>query len=343
MSDNEAAVQAADDTANTTPATSETATPAATEATGPTKEEINDALDQFEKLVDGILGQPAADGQAAVPGKIDEKNGEVPSENMAEIVEAYRNLPGGTRAQNKALERLSKNQMTALTEHMWAVGARALSLIILALRDAGKGSRPKADTVAKPTVNPTEAHVALAAAHALAVNFVPVGEGVAADWANQVNQKVNDLRDEVVTYNTYLAAKASYDALTDEQKAETEEPQAPEVDAIILTAARLARGRVAGPKKATKEPKAGSAVSTPRDPSAPRGDILAHIREVFADKPVGTFLKVAEIAKQGTSQYGPGQASGGAISARIQSSKFSEVEGLEYVDEGNGKGVRKTA
>lgn len=341
MSETEAA--AAVDETSTLTTESDAAPAAAAEATGPTKEEINEALEKFEDLLDSILGQPKADGQDEIVGKIDKNNGEVPAECMAEIVEAYRNLPGGTRTQNKALERISKNQMTALTEYMWAVGARAMSLITLALRDAGKTRSPKAETVARPTVSPTEAHVALAAAHALAVNFVPVADGVDANWGTMVNEKVNSLRDDVVTFNTYLAEKAKYDALSDEEKAEKDEPQAPEVDAIILTAARLARGRVAGPKKAASAPKAGSAVSTPRDPGAPRGDILAHIQEVFADKPVGTFLKVAEIAKQGTSQYGAGQASGGAISARIQSAKFAEVPGLEYVDEGNGKGVRKTA
>lgn len=332
-----------DETANATAATNEAATAEAAAPAGPTKEEITEALGKFETLVNEVLGQPEAEGQAAVVGKINQQNGEVAAEDMAAIIEAYKALPGGTRTANKAQELLQKSQMTALTEYMWAVGARAYSLIILALRDAGKTSRPKAETVAKPTVNPTEAHVALGAAHALAVNFLPVGSDVDPSWGNLVNEKVQSLRDEVVTYNAYLAEKAKFDALTDEEKAEATEPVQPEVDAIVLQAARLARGRTPGAKKAPREPKAGGAAATPRDPSAPRGDILAHIQEVFASQPVGAFLKVSEIAKVGTSQYGAGQVSGGAIAARIKSPKFAEVAGLAFEDAGQGQGVRKTA
>ena len=347
MSENETADVATDTaTAAATDTAPEgtSATPATESApAGPTKEEIANALEAFEDLVDGILGQPAADGQDAIAGKIDPTNGNVTEADMAEIAEAFANLPGGTRSHTKALDRLQSNQMTALTEHMWAVGARAYSLIIVALKNAGKATRARVESVAKVTVNPTDAHVALASAHALAVNFLTVGEGVDAGWGAMVNDKVNSLRDQVVTYSAYLGDKGVYDALSDEDKAQTEEPTAPEVDAVILAAARLARGRVPGAKKAPKESTGTSAAATPRDPSAPRGDILAHIQEVFASQPVGAFLKVSEITKVGTSQYGAGQASGGAVSARIKSAKFAEVAGLEYVNDGNGQGVRKTA
>jgi len=311
---------------------------------GPTKEEIDSALDAFEELVDGILGQPAAEGQDAVAGRIDPANGTVSPEDMVLVVEAFKALPGGTRAHTRAMERLQLNQMTALTEHMWAVGARAIALMLIELRAAGKGTKPKTEAVARPTVSPTEAHVALSVAHILAVNFLPVGEGVDETWGAQTNAKVTELSSEVGVFQKYLADKAVWDALDDEAKAINAEPTQPEVDAIILQAARIARGRVAGPKKAAKEPKAaGTGTSVPRDPSLPRGDILAHIQEVFAGVPVGTFLKVSAIAKVGTSQYGAGQASGGAISARIKGAAFAQVEGLEYVNAGDGQGVRKTA
>lgn len=339
----------ATETASVTEPTETAATPTdeaakaeATAPAGPTKEDIESALADFEELVDGILGQPAGEGQDAIPGRIDAANGSVSAEDMALVVEAFRNLPGGTRAHTKAMERLQLNQMTALTEHMWAVGARAIALILIELRAAGKTTKPKAETVAKPTVSPTEAHVTLGAAHVLAVNFLPVGEGVDENWGQMINDKVNSLRDEVMPLQQYLAAKAAWDALTDEEKANQAEPVQPEVDPIVLQAARIARGRVAGPKKAAREPKVPG-TSVPRDPGAPRGDILAHIKEVFESLPVGTFLKVGAIAKVGTSQYGAGQASGGAISARIKGEAFGKVEGLEYVNDGNGQGVRKTA
>lgn len=319
-------------------AQAEAATPA-----GPTKEEIEEKLGEFLSLVDGILGQPAAEGQDAVAGKIDPNNGAVAAEDMACVVEAFKALPGGTRSHNKAIELLQKNQTSALTDYMWAVGARAIALMLIELRAAGKSTKPKVEAIAKPTVSPTEAHVSLAVAHILAVNFLPVGEGVTDDWQALTNTKVSEIGSEVPTLQKYLADKAEWDALDDEAKAKTAEPTQPEVDPIILHAARIARGRVAGPKKAStpREPKAAG-TSVPRDPSAPRGDILAHIQEVFATKPVGTFLKVSEIAKEGSSQYGAGQASGGAISARIKGAAFAQVAGLEFVTE-PGQGVRKTA
>lgn len=310
---------------------------------GPSKEEIEEKLGEFLSLVDGILGQPAAEGQDAVAGKIDPNNGAVSAEDMALVVEAFKNLPGGTRSHSKAIDLLQKNQTSALTDYMWAVGARAIALMLIELRAAGKSTKPKVETIAKPTVSPTEAHVQLAVAHILAVNFLPLGEGVTDDWQALTNAKVSEIGSEVPTLQKYLADKAVWDALDDEAKANTAEPTQPEVDAIVLHAARIARGRVAGPKKAStpREPKVPG-TSVPRDPSAPRGDILAHIQEVFASKPVGTFLKVSEIAKEGSSQYGAGQASGGAISARIKGAAFAQVAGLEFVTE-PGQGVRKTA
>lgn len=310
---------------------------------GPTAEEINAALDTFEALVDGILGTPPS-VEPKVEGKIDNSNGEVPADEMTKIVEAYRGLPGGTRAHTKATDRLTKNQMLLLTEHMWAVGARALALILGELRTAGKGTRARVEGVAKPTVSPTEAHVALAAAHALSVNFLTVGEGVDENWGVMVNEKVATLASEVGTYRAYLDEKAAYDALSDEDKANATEPTAPEVDMIIVQAARLARGRVAGPKKATAAPKSGAATPrTPRDPNSPRGSILDHIKEVFAGQPVGTFLKVSEIAKAASAQYPAGNASGGAVSSRIEKESFrGAIPGLEYT-ESPVKGVTKVA
>lgn len=347
-----------DNSTNTTNSTEATEAPAtqadagATDASaqaapaapaGPTTEEINAALDAFEALVNGILGTPPSI-EPKVVGKIDNSNGEVPADEMTKIVEAYRSLPGGTRAHTKATDRLTRNQGVLLTEHMWAVGARALALILGELRTAGKGTRARAEGVAKPTVTPTEAHVSLAAAHALSVNFLTVGEDVDENWGQMVNEKVSALASEVGTYRTYLDEKAAYDALSDEDKAKATEPTAPEVDSIIVQAARLARGRVAGPKKAAAAPKSGAATPrTPRDPDSPRGSILEHIKEVFASKPVGTFLKVNEIAKSVSAQYPSGNASGGAVSSRIEKPSFTgAVPGLEYTDS-PVKGVTKVA
>lgn len=348
----EVATEAADgvaeaaDAATAEAASVEATAPAA--PTGPTKEEIDAALDSFVGQVNSILGSPKTDDEEAVVGKIDQQNGSVPTECMTEVVEAFKALPGGTRAHNKAIERLVENQMVALTKHMWAVGARAIALMLNELRQAGKGTKAKVETVARPTVSPTVAHVSTAVAHILAVNFLPVGSDVDDNWGELTNAKVTELASEVGVLQKYLADKATYDALTDDEKADTAnhpEPTQPEVDAIILQAARIARGRVAGPKKAAtaaREPKEPG-TSVPRDPSAPRGDILAHIQEVFAELPVGTFLKVSAIAKVATSQYGAGQASGGAISARIKGEAFGKVEGLEFVSQDGGQGVRKTA
>lgn len=310
---------------------------------GPTAAEIDAALDAFEALVDEILGTPPGE-EPKVEGRIDSTNGEVKAEDMALVIEAYRNLPGGTRVTNKAMDRLTKNQMLLLTQYMWAVGARALALILAELRTAGKGKKAQAESVAKPTLTPTEAHVATAVAHALSVNFLTVADGVDANWAQLVNEKVASLATEVGTYRTYLDEKAKYDALSDEDKANATEPTAPEVDSAIVQAARLARGRVAGPKKAAA-PKSGaaSAPRTPRDPDSPRGSILDHIREVFEGKPAGTFLKVSEIAKAVTAQYPGGNASGGAVSSRIEKESFKNaIPGLEYTDQ-PVKGVTKVS
>lgn len=320
---------------------------AATVPQGPTAEEINEALDAFENLVAGILGTPP-NVEPVVEGKIDSQTGEVQAEDMARIVEAYKNLPGGTRVHNKAIAHLAGVQMEALTEHMWAVGARALALITIELKNASKGTRARAEAIAKPTVSPTEAHVALAVAHVLSVNFLAVGKDVDPNWGAMVNEKAQSLAEEVGVYRTYLDEKAEYDALSDEQKVPFGDgPTAPEVDPIVSHAARLARGRVAGTRKAaTGAPKSGAATPrAPRDPNSPRGNILEHIKERFAGVPVGTFLKVGEIAKVHTSAYPEGTSlpSGGAISSRIEKDTFKgAIPGLEYTDS-PVKGVTKVA
>ncbi len=81
-----------------------------------------------------------------------------------------------------------------------------------------------------------------------------------------------------------------------------------------------------------------------RPAAGARGDIAAHIAEVFSSVGPGTFLTIAEISKHPTSAYPDGPPSRGAISARLfpRDGRASTVAGVVPDTARGVRGARRT-
>lgn len=312
------------DTADESAAPS-TGEPAPAAPTGPTAEEVDGMLTAFALQASTVVA-------AANPA-----TAELPEEGIATVRAAYAALPG-TAAKNKARNALEEEMKTALSKHMDVIKARAYML----LTDAVKATAVRREAVARPVVDPSTEHINRVAAHMLAPYLVPVGPNVAEDWAQKANELARSVQGELGVYQAWIAAKAAWDANTADDKGEA--PAEPDVHDVVKAALRIASGRAPGRQRAA----GGSA--TPRASvaggstySGPRRDVKEHIRQAFADQPVGTFLKIKDIVNFNSTAYGDDHPSGGAVTASLKSAKF-DVAGVQRDSDANGKeGARKVA
>lgn len=298
------------------------------EPTGPTDEEIKKALSDFEALA------------AAAVETRDKNTGDMPADEVTKVREAYAALPT-TPAKTRARNGLQEAMKAALVKERAADKARAYLTLGEEVKSAAKATR---ETVAKAPVDITAEHVARVTSLYLSTGFVDVPEGVDASWADQVNNKASALMGEVGTYKAYQAELAKWQAADEATRGD--EPKAPEVDPIVVSAYRIARGRPTSPGRKPGTAKAASAPKTTgAGYSGPRRSVKAHIQSAFASVPVGTFLKIAEIANHTSAEYGSDHPSSGAVSAALfpPSGKPSSIEGLQATEEGGVKGARKVA
>jgi hypothetical protein len=269
--------------------------------------------------------------QTAVRAAVDQRDastGTVPDGAFSEPNKAYRELPG---AKGKgAAKRWLAEQMTALLngavdDPTKIYEAKAFMQVQNALVATGPKAEPKPKAPADPTEDFVGQYAALLLAIDLHASRLP--EKVQADWETQVN-KIRE--DEAAGLATYTAWADS----TDEDKGDE-----PEVSLVVKRAYKLAAGKAAG--KAHRTTSATPGTSTPRDPDAPRRSIEAHIRSAFADKPLGTQMKIAEIVNHRSDEYGTDAPSPGAVSARLQSNK--PLPGFQLVMIDGKKGARSVA
>lgn len=260
----------------------------AEEPKGPTEAEL---LEAFKASVQATL---SAEGR-------DDSTGVLPAAVIGPVSTAYSAL--GTSTKNKAKEYLQDQMTEAMTKNAF-LDARSFLDLLNGLKSVKK------ETVGKPPVDPTEAHIAKVAALLLSPNLVMPTEGVKGDWQKLAQAKAQELSDQVREYQAWLIENA--DKPTEEQT------EAPKVDDIVLAAAAAARGRSVAKK-------AASTGTTPRAPRAAavstgdgtRRNIAEHIKSAFAEVPVGTFLTIGEIVKHKSAEYGDDAPSQGAVAARL--------------------------
>jgi hypothetical protein len=185
-------------------------------------------------------------------------------------------------------------------------------------------STPK-PTATPKAVDPSQAFIdSLATLHlAYTLRRADVPAGVDADAAfAKVDEKVEALSEKADEYYAWITGKPE------------ERGDEPEVDAIIKRAIKAMQGRSTVIKASSGTPRAAT--------GGPRRNVRTHISQAFGDRPVGSMMKVAEIANAHTAEYPNGDCSPGAVSAALKSEKG--VEGYERTTDDNGNlAARKTA
>lgn len=271
--------------------------------------------------------------QAAVGAALDAAGGDGTLEDgtAQAVVTEYTSLPS-TKAKNEA-RRFVNSQMKEKMLANDMKSARAAMYLEKQLDTAKPTKAPKAAPV---PVDPTQDFVDRVASVRLAYNLIAneVPSGVSDDWNKLVEAKLAATAGQVTDYAAYLANLAS----TPEG---TEAPTAPEVDAIVSGAFKLARTSTKGGRKA----KGGTGVRN-QTYTGPRRQTQVHIEAAFANQPVGTFLKVSEISAATSAEYGDDHPSDGAISSRLSSwlkSGKRPLAGIEPTTQNGLFGAVKTA
>jgi hypothetical protein len=314
--------------------------PVDTEATAPESTDTQDQVEGTEAQAEGTETETPAKAEVdltafkeaatAALEDMDVDTGSLPLAATDKVGTEYRKLDG-QKAKNRAKEYVEDSIREAIAgENPSMQRARAYVEIrdALAASTASKGSAPKEPV--DPAVGYANRLASLALAQRIVANEVP--DGVDADKANeQANELVTSLADQVEQYRTWKNSE-------DEDKGD-----APEVSPVVKAAFKLATGRATGSGR-TSSGGSGSSYD------GPKGDVAKHLAEYFADKEVGHFAKISEIAKFKSEEYGDRFPSQGAITASLFNSDGSpkpleklRVKGVEPVEKSGDKpkGARK--
>lgn len=237
--------------------------------------------------------------EAAVTAAVDEADtttGEVPEASIASVTAEYRKLEG-LKAKNAAKKHVADGMKDAMNGESLP---RARAFLMLQEKALVAASGGTGSTATRTPADPTEAFVqriaTLNLASAAAQASVP--DGVNEDWPTKVGALVDESQGAVSSYIEWLTADE--DSRGDE----------PEVSVVVKAAAKLALGKSA---------KAGGAriTSSGTPYTGERRDIAKHIVEAFENEPVGKFMRVSEIRKFHSTEYGDDLPSAGAISVRL--------------------------
>lgn len=231
----------------------------------------------------------------------DEATGELTEENKGRVTTAYRALD---QAAKRAAKDKAEADMMDAVQKLDGPLARALSEVRASLIAGGSSKSEKAPA------DPAAAYVQRMASLRLAVQIAeaeaPTVEG--RDLGVEIDKLVSESQDDVTKLREYNANEAE------------DKGDAPEVSALVRSAFKLSAGKAAK-------------VRTGGGSSGPTGDVAKHVIEAFAEHPSGHELKVSQIANFKSSEYPNGNASQGAISARLfPPSGKCTIEGVIPVD-----------
>lgn len=227
---------------------------------------------------------------AAVVETRDSTTGELNADEQAKTKAAYNELDG-VKPKNAA-KKWVEGQMMEAVNKLDGQLARAFAMVTESLVADGKKSGGTS-TPADPTAAYVAKRASLLLATSITVAGAPQVEG--RDLDAEAQAQADSLAEQVTAYRTWLDAEVPEG---------TEKPDAPEVSPVVRAAFKLATGKASGGGRTSGG-------------SGPRADIAKHVAEAFAEHPVGHVLKVSEIANFKSSEYPNGNASQGAISARL--------------------------
>jgi hypothetical protein len=287
---------------------------AETEGTDKAKAEID--LTAFKEAV-----------EAAVENS-DPDMGSLPVVSVDSVSTEYRKLEG-QKAKNAAKNWVEDGIRDAVAgENPSMRRARAFVEVrdALAVAVASKSSTPKEPV--DPTIGYANRLASLQLALSIVGNDVP--DGVDVEKANtQAGELVGSLTDDVEKYRTWLNAEG-------EDKGDK-----PEVSPVVVAAFKLATGKATGAVRSGGKSGGGSTYA------GPKREVAKHITEYFADKEVGHFAKISEIAKFKSAEYGDDHPSQGAVTAHVftKEGEPKTREGFEGVAPAGDqpKGIRKIA
>lgn len=251
--------------------------------------------------------------------------GSLPEDTAAKAVEAYQAL-SGIIAKNMARDWVEQQMMAGVD-----AGDLPRAKVYMELGPQLKASAKRAATprVATPA-DPRDQIPFLAARVAeldLARQLIefPAEVEELEDSSEEIANQATDL------YNNHFADTQEYMAyLKDGSDEEDTEPEVPD---FVKNAARLALGLAVKAKNRRKNKTGGE--------RAPRRNPRAHIDQVFADKPVGTFMKVGEIAAAASEEYGTDRPSPGAITSNLNNEKFADAAIQPAEKDGMLGGIKK--
>lgn len=256
---------------------------------------------------------------ASAVAEADDSTGVVPTANIEAVTAEYRKLEG-LKAKNAAKKVVATGMKDEMDSDNLA-GARAYLMLQDQALVAASGGGSKAEKV---PADPTEAFVqrvaTLQLGYHLATNSVP--EGVTDGWQEKVTEAVNESLAQADAYRAWLHNDSE------------DRGDEPEVTAVVRNAVKLSEG---------KQARAGSG-QRGASHEGPRRSIESHVVNAFADKEVGTFMKIAEIRNVRSEEYGDNPPSAGAISARLfpKSGKSSLTKlGIKPTEQDGKKGAVK--
>lgn len=254
----------------------------------------------------------------------DEDTGTVPERELQAVVGAYRGLGSKGRAEAR---KFLNDAMRAYVQEREMKRAQAAVKMSDAMQ---AGAASKVGRAAPEPVDPTEAFVQRVNVYDLAKRLVvqTVPDGVTEDWAAKAAKLREDLQPQVEVYQAWLKARS-------EVPEGTEPPAKPDgISPVVESAFKLVQGRGAGlPRTKVAGTKAAF--------DGPRRSVKAHIKEALATVPVDGFLKVADIVKFGSDEYGNDHPSSGAVTAALESK--NKIEGVEAGFNNGVKGAFRRA
>jgi hypothetical protein len=312
------ATETAEEATVTTTAEAPVETTEPTESTENT-ENAGDENKTEDKPAEPDLSAFDAAVEAAL-AEADSDTGTVPEASLEAVKSAYRDLDG-LKAKNLAKKALNDRLRDSVNAQD-IVKAQGVMHLVDAVANAGTATKAAAE---RTPADPVDSFIQRLTVLNLAYNLVngdePDGKSEAemAEIRESVSRKVGELTEQAEQYYAWATSTA-------EDKGDE-----PEVNPLVKKAVKMAFGKVGGSTRGPVTPHEG-----------PRRNTARHIQLVFKDKPVGTFLKVAEIANTKSSEYPDKPVSAGAINARLKSN--TPIEGIEPATDSDGKaGARKVA
>lgn len=224
-----------------------------------------------------------------------------------EVRKSYQELPG-TANKSAGRKYVNENIIAAMTAFDITTARAYLECqnsiqIKMASSTADKAITPEART--KIFVDRV---VALRVASECITDNPP--EGISDDWSHKVEEKFTELLEAVRIENKDAPSGRADVALVNK----------------FLNLKNTRAASSSDPAKAVY--------------SGPRRDVGMHIKEVLAKYPEGTFLTIAQIHAESSSQYGPNEVSLGALNSRLfPVTRVSTIAGVEPVLEGGKKGA----